>query len=192
MLKGKLYGTISIYQLAIYNVAVNANDPSNPDLYLQRGEDQARGVEVELNGNILPNLQIHFAYAYNLAKIKQSEIKSEIGRLKENAPINSSNGFLKYNFVSGVLKNLSLNGGYVLIGKRNTLDKDLELPGYFTLQAGINYRYHRLTLSCLMNNIGNVVYWSGAYNNIYKWPGAGRNFMCKLSWDIPFAKAKKL
>ena len=191
MLKGKLYGTISLYQLTIYNVAVNANDPSNPDLYLQRGEDQARGGELELNGNILPNLQVHFAYAYNLAKIKESEIKSEIGRLKENAPVNSSNGFIKYNFIRGVLKNFSVSGGYVLIGKRNTLDENLELPGYFTMQAGINYQYSRFALSFIMNNIGNVVYWSGAYNNTYKWPGAGRNFMCKLSWDLPFSKAIK-
>jgi iron complex outermembrane recepter protein len=191
LLKGKLYGTISLYQITIYNVAVNANDPSNPDLYLQRGEDQARGGELELNGNILPNLQVHFAYAYNLAKIKESEIKSEIGRLKENAPVNSSNGFIKYNFIRGVLKNFSVNGGYVLIGKRNTLDENLVLPGYFTLQAGISYQYSRFALSFIMNNIGNVVYWSGAYNNTYKWPGAGRNFMCKLSWDLPFSKAIK-
>ena len=106
LLKGKLYGTVSLYQLTIYNVAVNANDPSNPDLYLQRGEDQARGGELELNGNILPNLQVHFAYAYNLAKIKESEIKSEIGRLKENAPVNSNNGFIKYNFIRGGVEEL--------------------------------------------------------------------------------------
>jgi iron complex outermembrane receptor protein len=186
-LKGKLYGTISLYQLTINNVAVNANDPANPDLYIQRGEDQARGVEGELNGNILPNFQVHFAYAYNVAKVKQSEIKAEIGRLKENAPVNSSNGFFKYDFIKGVLKNFSLSGGYTLIGKRNTLDKDLELPGYFTLQAGVNYQWRPLTLSFLLNNIGNVEYWSGAYNNVYKWPGAGRNFIFKLNWDLPFS-----
>src|SRR4029077_3692040 len=28
ILKGKLYGTISVYQLSVLNVAVNANDPS--------------------------------------------------------------------------------------------------------------------------------------------------------------------
>jgi iron complex outermembrane receptor protein len=126
-----------------------------------------------------------------MARIKQSEIKSEIGKLKENAPVNSGNGFLKYNFISGVLKNFSVNGGFVLIGKRNTLNQELELPGYFTLLAGIGYQYKRFSLSIIMNNMGNVVYWSGAYNNIYKWPGAGRNFMCKLSWDLPFSRAIK-
>jgi len=188
LLKGKLYGTLSLYQLSVFNVAVNANDPANPDLFVQRGEDQARGVEAELNGNILPNLQVHFAYAYNQAKVKESDIKEDIGTLKENAPVNSTNGFFKYGFVKGSLNRFSMNGGFTLIGKRNTLDKELQLPGYFTVQAGVNYEWHPLTVSFLLNNIGNVTYWNGAYNNIYKWPGGGRNFLVRLSWDLPFSK----
>lgn len=192
LLKGKLYGTISVYQLSVLNVAVNANDPSNPDLFVQRGEDQARGVELELNGDILPNLQVHFAYAYNQAKVKMSDIKEDIGRLKENAPVNSGNGFFKYNFSKGLLAGFSINAGYLFAGRRNTLEKNFQLPGYFTVQGGINYAWKPITISFLMNNIGNVTYWSGAYNNIYKWPGEGRNFMVKLNWDLPFSKSIKL
>jgi len=46
-----------------------ASDPVNPDLYIQREEDQARGIE--RNGNIRSNLSIHFAYDYNLARLKK-------------------------------------------------------------------------------------------------------------------------
>jgi len=184
--KGKLFGTLSIYQLSIFNVAVNANDPSNPDLYIQRGEDQARGIEMELDGNVLPNFQVHFAYAYNVARIKKSLLQEEVGLIKENAPVNSANGFFKYNFIRSWLKNFSLNGGFALVGKRNTLDKDLELPGYCTVQAGFAYRWKPVIISFLLNNIGNVEYWTGAYNNVYKWPGAGRNFLIKLNWNLTF------
>ncbi len=192
LLKGKLYGTVSIYQLSVFNVAVNANDPSNPDLFVQRGEDQARGVELELNGNILPNLQVHFAYAYNQAKVKESVVKEDIGTLKENAPVNSGNGFFKYSFSKSSLTGFSVNAGYSFAGRRNTLEKDFRLPGYFTVQGGVNYAWKPITISFLMNNIGNIAYWSGAYNNIYKWPGEGRNFMVKINWDLPFSKSVKL
>jgi iron complex outermembrane recepter protein len=185
LLKGKLYGTLSLYQLSIYHVSVNANDPANPDLYVQRGEDQARGMELELNGNILPNLQFHLAYAYNVARVKESVLQQEIGTIKENAPLNSGNGFFKYDWLRGLLKNFSLLAGYTQVGRRNTLDKNLQLPGYFTVQAGMNYRWKPLLVSFLLNNIGNAEYWSGAYNNVYKWPGAGRNFLIKLNWDLP-------
>ena len=83
-----------------------ASDPVNPDLYIQREEDQARGIE--RNGNIRSNLSIHFAYACNLAKIKKSEIHQDTGRLKENAPVNSDGGFIKYWFDKGLLNGLSL------------------------------------------------------------------------------------
>jgi iron complex outermembrane receptor protein len=188
-LKGKLYGTLSFYQLSIFNVAVNANNPANPDLYTQRGEDQARGFEMELNGNILPNFQVHFAYAYNVAKVKKSELPGEAGMIKENAPVNSSNGFFKYDFIKGFLKGFSLNGGYNLVDKRNTLDKEIELPGYFTMQVGFSYQWHPFILSFQLNNIGNEIYWSGAYNNVYKWPGAGRNFLIKMNWDLQLNKS---
>jgi iron complex outermembrane recepter protein len=184
--KGKLFGTLSIYQLSIFNVAVNANDPSNPDLYIQRGEDQARGIEMELDGNVLPNFQVHFAYAYNVARIKKSLLQEDVGMIKENAPVNSANGFFKYNFIRSWLKNFSLNAGFTLVGSRNTLDKDLGLPGYCTVQGGLAYRWKPVIVSFLLNNIGNVAYWTGAYNNVYKWPGAGRNFLVKLNWNLTF------
>jgi iron complex outermembrane recepter protein len=182
--KGRLYGTISLYQLSIFNVAVNANDLSNPDLYIQRGEDQARGIEMELNGNVVPNLQVHFAYAYNVARIKESEVQSDIGLIKENAPVHSGNVFFKYQFLRGWPENFSLSGGVTIVSKRNTLDKNLQLPGYCTVQGGVSYQWKPVVVSFLMNNIGNVEYWTGAYNNVYKWPGAERNFLIKINWSL--------
>jgi iron complex outermembrane receptor protein len=135
---------------------------------------------------------VHFAYGYNQAKVKKSDIKEDIGELKENAPVNSGNGFFKYNFSKGFLTGFSINAGYLFAGRRNTLEKDFQLPGYFTVQGGINYQWKPITISFLVNNIGNVTYWSGAYNNIYKWPGEGRNFLVKLNWDLPFSKSIKL
>ncbi len=181
-LKNKLSATLSFYQLSLFNVAVNANDPVNPDLYVQRGEDQAMGVETELNGNILPTLSIHFAYAYNVAKIKKSEVHEEIGRLKENAPRNSGSSFIRYRFDKGLLKKLSILAGYNQVGKRNTLDDRIQLPGYITFQGGLSYSLDHFGIALNWNNCTNQTYWSGAYNNIYKWPGAPGNILFKINW----------
>jgi len=189
LLKNKLYATVSFYQLSIFNVAVNANDPVNPDLYLQQGEDQARGIETEWNGNILSNLSIHFAYAYNLAKIKRSEIHQDIGRLKENAPVHSGNGFIKYRFDKGLLKRLSLVAGYNQAGKRNTLDPRIQLPGYIIFQGGVGYALDHFSIAVNWNNITNQRYWTGAYNNLYKWPGPPGSILFKISCNL-FSRRK--
>jgi iron complex outermembrane receptor protein len=182
LLKNQLFATLSVYQLSVFNVAVNANDPSDPDRYVQRGEDQARGVEAELNGNILPNLSVHFAYAYNVAEIKKSEVHAEIGRLKENAPKHSGSGFVKYRFDKGLLKGLSVMAGYDQVGGRNTLDNRIQLPGYMLFQGGVAYSLKQFGIALNWNNITNQTYWTGAYNNIYKWPGAPGNILFRMSW----------
>ena len=70
----KLGASISIYQLTLQNVAVNANDISNPNLYIQQGEDRSRGVETEVNGNILTNLSVSASYSHCVAKVIKSKI----------------------------------------------------------------------------------------------------------------------
>jgi iron complex outermembrane receptor protein len=184
LLKSKLYATVAFYQLSVFNVAVNANDPVNPDLYVQRGKDQSRGIETEWNGDICSSLSIHFAYAYNLAKIRKSEIHQDIGRLKENAPINSSSGFIKYRFSRGLLKSLSLMAGFNQAGKRNTLDPGIQLPGYIIFDGGISYALERFAIAMRWNNITNQTHWTGGYNNLYKWPGPPGNILFKISWNL--------
>ncbi len=181
-LQNKLYATLSVYQLSLFNVAVNANDIGNPDLYTQRGEDQARGVETEINGNLLPNLSIHLTYAYNVAQIKKSDVKDDIGRLKENAPRNVSNSLFRYQFASGALHGFTVLAGHSWVSKRNTLDQDIQLPGYLTIMGGLGYSFNRIAISANLNNITNKEYWVGGYNNINKWPGQPRNILVKLNW----------
>jgi len=182
--RNKLSASLAVYQLTLQNVAVNANDPSNPDLYVQRGEDRARGIEAEANGNILPNLGINFSYAYNVAKIRKSEVHDEIGRIKENAPRHTSSSWVKYNFSKGALKGFAIAIGHSQVSIRNTLVNDIRLPEYFIMNAGIQYAYKHFSVALNANNLGNKTYWTSAYNNINKWPGAPRNYMISLRYKL--------
>ncbi|MBS1598278.1 MAG: TonB-dependent siderophore receptor [Bacteroidetes bacterium] len=184
LFRSKLFASIAFYQLTLQNVAVNANDPSNPDLYVQRGEDRARGIETEANGNILPNLSVNISYAYNETKIIKSEVHDEIGKIRENAPKHSSSSWIKYTFNKKILKGLSVAIGHSQVSMRNTLDENLTLPGYIILNAGIQYAYKHFILALNMNNLTNKTYWASAYNNINKWPGEPRNFMINLGYKL--------
>jgi iron complex outermembrane receptor protein len=182
--RNKLFASLAFYQLTLQNVAVNANDPSNPDLYVQRGEDRSRGIEAEANGNILPNLGVNLSYGYNEAKIIKSEVHDEIGKIRENAPRHSSSSWIKYSFNKTALKGFSIAVGHSQVSTRNTLDDNLKLPGYFIMNAGMQYRYKNFTIALNVNNLTNKIYWTSAYNNINKWPGAPRNFMINFGYKI--------
>jgi len=180
----KLFASFACYQLTLQNVAVNANDPANPNLYVQRGEDRAKGVEAEASGNILPALAVNFSYAYNVAKITKSELHDEVGRIKENAPIHASSSWIKYNFYKGVFKGFAIALGHSQGTVRNTLINDLKLPGYFIMNAGIQYACKHFTIALNANNLTNKIYWTGAYNNTNKWPGAPRNYMINFGYKL--------
>jgi iron complex outermembrane receptor protein len=176
-LNNKLATSLAIYQLTLRNVAVNANVISNPNLYIQQGEDRSRGVELEANGNILPNLSVSFSYAHCIAKVIRSVVLEQEGTIVENSPRNASSSLIKYTFNQGALKGFGIMAGHTQASVRNTLTSGLTLPGYVALNAGLHYESKHINFALNLNNITNAVYWIGAYNNVNKWPGAPRNFM---------------
>jgi iron complex outermembrane receptor protein len=78
------------------------------------------------------------------------------------------------------LKGLGLSAGHSQVDTRNTFDPNITLPGYIIFNAGIHYRYQHFLLAMNVNNLTNKTYWTSAYNNVSKWPGAPRNFMINL------------
>ncbi|HEV3412571.1 MAG TPA: TonB-dependent siderophore receptor [Puia sp.] len=183
-LNNKLATSLAVYQLTLQNVAVNANVISNPNLYIQQGEDRSTGAEFEANGNILPNLSVSVSYAWCLAKVIKSVIPAQEGTIVENAPRNASSSLIKYTFNHGVLKGFGILAGHTQASVRNTLSPSLTLPGYVAIDAGLRYDYKHLNFALNLNNITNAVYWIGAYNNVNKWPGAPRNFMVSAGYRL--------
>ena len=178
--QNKLAASLSFYQLTVSNVPTNAGDPSNPNLYVQQGQNRSKGIEAEATGNILPNLSVLVSYAYDVAKVTQDEDPEVVGTYVANAPRNSSASWIKYSFNKNSIKGFGLSVGHTYVGERATLDPDFNLPSYFLLNAGINYGFKKMSLAVILNNIANTVYWMGAYDNVNKWPGAPRNFMVNL------------
>lgn len=181
---GKLAASLAVYQLTVENVAVNANDIGNPDLFVQEGQVRSRGVELEADGNITSSLSASFAYSFCDAKITQSKKESEIGKRLENAPQHSGSSWIKYEFKKGKLKGIAISGGYLQAGKRNTLDRQITLPGYLILNGAVQYTYQHFTIALRAENIANTTYWMAAYNNVSKWPGEPRNVMMNLRYKF--------
>ncbi len=179
-----LAASVALYQLALQNVAVNANNISNPNLFVQQGEYRSRGIETEATGNILPNLSVYLTYTYSDCKVIKSKIASQVGTLAENAPRNTSGSYIKYTFSNRFLKGFGISAGHSSVSMRNTLDPAITLPGYVIFNAGLQYTHQHFKVAAIWENITNKIYWTGAYNNVYKWPGEPTNFMVNLSYQF--------
>jgi len=154
-LDNRLYTSFALYSMTVQNVAVNAQDISNPNLFVQQGENRSNGLEAEVSGKLLPSLDVMLAYAYDVAKVTKSDVASQIGMLTENAPRNSGSGWIKYTFLRAALKGFGASAGYTFAGQRNTLDPGTTLPGYIVFTGGLHYVHKHITLALNLNNITN-------------------------------------
>lgn len=170
----------SVYKIQQKNTLVSANDPVNADLLRQRGEEESKGFELELVGNILPNLAVNANYAYNQAIIVQG-LPAEEGLQKANAPKHLSNIWLKYNVEGGTFAGLGFGAGFNYSSRRNTEILTLQLPSYGTMDLAAYYTLGKMRLAMNMNNLTNQKYWIAGYNYTRIFPGEPRNVMFTLS-----------
>jgi iron complex outermembrane recepter protein len=188
--KDRLLSTFSVYQIEVNNVLVNANDPNNPDRLVQRGQERARGFEIENVGRISSNLSVMANYAFNNAEITQSDDESLIGLVKENAPQHLSSTWIKYVFNKGALDGLGFAIGHSHVSERRTFarytnsDQFLMLPTYTIFNGAVYYTANKFRLSININNITNKTHWIGGYNFQRNFPGSPRNFMVKVAYNL--------
>jgi len=185
LLNGKLVPTIAFYQLDKENILVP--DPSDPTGLRQTSDGRARsrGVEVSVQGNLSEHLSIitHYTYNENI-NLKGGEFGVKEGSWYPMAPNHSANAWLKYRFSQGVLRGLSLNGGFQHVGKRNTFTADFVLPDYTTFDAGLSYRYQGAILALNLNNLADQRHYTGGYGRGIFWAGMPRSFRLSISYQF--------
>lgn len=185
----RLFATLSVYDIEMNNVLVSANNPSNPNLLEQRGQEKATGVEIETVGKISGNFEIMLNYAYNNAVISESDDENLIGLVKENAPHHISGSWLKYTLNKGKINGLGVAFGHSQVSERRTFDQYttgewLYLPSYIIFNAAAFYQVEKFRVSLNVNNITNETYFTGGYNFQRNWTGAPRNFLFSVGYTF--------
>ena len=186
-LSGRLTANLAVYRIRQKGTLYNASDAGNPDLMIQVGEEEAKGVELDVTGQIAPNWDVVVTYAYNDAKITSSGKADEalIGVQKPNAPKQQGNVWTKYTIPAGPIKGFGIGAGANFVTERNvSLSKTQNLPGYALLNAALYYKVNKVQVQFNLNNIGNKVYWVGGYDYLRLFPGAPRNWQTTVSYTF--------
>lgn len=162
----------SIYQLTQKNEVVYANDLDNPDLYVQRGEERATGLELEFSGRLTDSLQLIANYAYTDAEVVDDPDPTLEGRRKENAPEHMATIWGRYD----LNPTWGFGAGVSYVSERATFDPRLELPSYTIFDAAIYYQpTAKLELSLQAKNLADETHWTGGYNYGRVFPGEPRS-----------------
>ena len=182
-LNGKLSVNLSLYRIkndkSYQNAAIGADGKENTNTSLKEnaGETTSDGVELDVNGTIIPGLNFLAGYSYNYIRftnttgLKYSYVTDErlVGSIA-----NTANASLFYTLNSGKLRGIKVGAMANYIGKRNggwnnqynpgatgfngmlyTYNRNVPLSAYTTVDLSAGYSLRGFSLLAKLSNITN-------------------------------------
>lgn len=180
-LDGDLNARISAFSLTDSHRAAASSDPG-ADYYIDSGEVEVSGAELEVAGSITPQWDLIFGYTYMDIEVKEETSDDFTFPLM---PENQINLWSKYSFEGGALDGLHVGGGMTAVSDFST-SSGIEAPGYAVFDAMLGYDFTR-QLSGQLNfyNIFDRDYYTrvGAANT-FNFPGAPASAVATLRYDF--------
>jgi len=179
----RLTTTLALYDITRTNVLTP--DPANPIFSVQTGEQNSRGVELNIAGEILPGWNIFAGYAYNDSRITQSNIPVEVGKRFQRTTPHTASLWTTYEIQRGDLRGLGLGLGLFYVGDRAGDNANtFELPSYLTTDLAVFYKRDRLRVALNIRNLFNVDYFDGAFNRNRVSYGEPFTVQGTISWQF--------
>jgi iron complex outermembrane recepter protein len=183
---GKLRATFAYYDISKTNVPTS--DLLHPGFYLVTGEVNAKGPELDIQGEILPGWNVILTYANTEARITKSNDTysnniSTVGSRFPNVPRNTASIWSTYEFKQGDLKGLKFGGGVKYQDAQPMQDYtgqglQFNLAPYATVNLMTAYSFNlngaKMTAQLNITNLFDHTYYSGGGIFSYNTPG----------WDI--------
>ncbi len=179
--------------LSVYHITRSQNivkDPVNNDIY-QSGENESKGIEFDLRGQIAKGLNVIINYAYTDSKItKDDKNPALVGMPTPNRIRHIQNTWLDYALPFKKVKGFSLSLGYQYMAgraERFTSSDPQDLKDFFRLDGGVSYSKRKFSINLMVNNILDSHQYSTAWkrNDMYYWVQLPPvNYRCSITLNL--------
>jgi TonB-dependent siderophore receptor len=167
---GHLLLTGALFQITEKNQPEFAELIGPVSYYYPAGQVTHKGLELEALGQITPDWQVHFGYAYLDAKITQNPSDPTIvGQVEPFIPEQTASLFTTYTVGAGFLRGLTVGGGFRYVGpQRTNIPNNLtfDIPGYELVDATVGYTINHWTVQLNGRNILNKFYFYNDYQTL--------------------------
>ncbi|SDL27210.1 iron complex outermembrane recepter protein [Catalinimonas alkaloidigena] len=190
----RLRFNLTLFKINNTNMSLPVYDANwNATGYYQKGgNDERKGVEVELIGRVLPNLELVAGYAHIDAQYKEHTSYYE-GSAPLNTPRHTANFWAHYT----LLKGFNIGVGTYYIGKRPVNDwattvthqgivpnqKPFDVKAYTVVNAQLGYMYKQFGVRVLFNNLFDKIGYN-AYRTSFINQTDPRNFAAIVSYKF--------
>ena len=137
----RVQATVALFQITRSNVVTP--DPTNTQFSIASGQQQSRGVELDVAGEIRPGWKAVASYAYTFADVTRDN-RLPVGNILAGVAKHAGNLWTTYDYPdTSVLPGFGLGLGVRTETKREaTLPNSFFLPGYVRVDAAAWYRFH--------------------------------------------------
>lgn len=185
---GRWNSTLAVYHMTKENVLVGHPDREKyPFAQIQLGEVQSKGIELDIQGEIVEGLKLVVNYANTDVEITEDTDETIIGDRVAGHARHMTNGWLHYEFSRALLNGFGVSLGYQYQVDRSSwnwgADNESSLPDYFRLDGAITWQSRNLSIGLNINNLLNDYLYSGsAYGDDYYWQTEpGTNYRLNLA-----------
>jgi iron complex outermembrane receptor protein len=178
-----LTGNVTYYFIEKPNVLAQA--PDDPANLIPVGEVQAKGFELSVRGQPAPGWGVYAGYGYNRTEVTEATEFAVTGSEFGNAPRHTFSLISNYEFASGGLRGVSVNGAVQYMGTRwSDAANTLELPAYTRIDLSVAYPLSdKLTVSVHGNHLTDETIYSNAFSPDWVYIGVGRTFTARLRYQ---------
>ena len=181
-LENRLSATLAAYYLKKTNVTTP--DPIDPDFSVQTGEQRSQGIELDVNGEILPGWKVTAAYAFTDAEVTEDNSIPEGNRLT-SVPENQASIWTTYELQKGSLAGLGFGLGLFYIGEREgDLDNSFQIDDYLRTDAALYYRRDSLNAAVNFRNLFNTDYVRASDGEFFLYRGEPFTVVGSVSWKF--------
>ena len=183
-MNGRWNTTIALYDIQRSNIM--QTDPDNSLYKVQVGETASRGVDIDVMGQLFKGMNVIINYAFNDAKVDKDVNKALISTPTPMYVKHVQNTWLNYELPC----NLSFSLGYQYQGQRGeryATATQHKTPDYFRLDGGIGYKYRKIRVNLLVNNLMNkhLIATPWYRSGLYYWvPQPGMNGRLSIGYSI--------
>ena len=180
LLDGRLAATLAFFDLTQENVA--APDPDNSLFVIPIGEQTSRGVELVVQGEILPGWNVAASYGFLDTEVEESGGAFPDGAIPRNVAENTASLFTTYEIQEGALEGLGFGLGVFFVDERfGDFENTFSIDSYVRTDASIFYRDDQFRVSLYFENIFDVDYFVGSFNREGALPGEPFNVVGSIS-----------
>jgi iron complex outermembrane recepter protein len=163
--KSQWFDNRLITNISYYNILKNnvlTPDPLHPNFSLQLGKQTSSGLELDVIGQVLPQLNIVANYAYTDSKTLSSD--GTFSYPTKGVPLHNANCWVKYSPINGIFKGLGIGAGVNAVYKRPATYEERPatyLPDYQLINAALSYKINNTTFALNVTNVFNQRYIPG-------------------------------